>query len=286
MRKSKKSYSLKHNNTITSNNIDLYYNGKTRNALKYIQEYNKKYPKDIKGKFIEGKFLRLNKEPELAKEILEISLSMVSPTSEFYIKILLELIFTEIDLKNYAKALEYYYMYIDAYEIKDSYFDLSLIRIFLLKKLGNYQSPISIEEYDYNERQIVDFSEEECFNNINNRIYFEEQNDSKRSKYFYENIDFKNLYFKLEKLLPYAMESIGYSVYKCYIFKTPIIGFDDIGELNHVQILAIEIDGNLKIANLIPYRPRSFKGYINNMNALEIEYLINQESSNRKLQVS
>lgn len=271
--------SNKHNNNITSKILELYRSGELVKSLEFIKQYNLKYPKDIKGKYIEGKLLRINGNPELAKEVLDIIFPTVPITSEFYYKIIIELLFIEIDLENYESALNYLTLYqsIDLPQELE-YVDIPLTRIFLLKKLGKFNQLIPLRYYNHNERQVISFSKEECLNNIIKHTKPTEFSN----EYFYANIDYLALYERLERLLPYATKYIGYSVLDYYIFHLFPIGRDEQGEISYIRLSTIEEDGQIKIIRMCPFRPNCSKRFINQLNEIELKYFLDDASLVRK----
>lgn len=261
----------RHDNSITAKILELYRNGEFIKALQFIKEYNIKYPKDIKGKYIEGKLLRINGNLNESKELLESILPTLHITDEFYCKVVIELLFTEVALSNYENALHYLDILQDFDIDKElEYVDIPLTRIFILNKLGRYNLSTDLKYYNHNERQILEFSKEEFFNNILAHTIPGELSQ----ECFYKDIDYLDLYDRLEKVLPYAKKYVAYSIFDYYIFKVFPIGTDNQGEINHIRLSTFVENDEIKIARISLIRPNMSKKFINNLDDLELKYLI------------
>ena len=89
---------------------NVLYRGNFSLALKSIQDYIKKYPKDIKALTMYGKLLRLSKETEKADEILSSLVPLFQGQKELGF-ILIELIYLKLDTYDYAKAYDYFRLF-------------------------------------------------------------------------------------------------------------------------------------------------------------------------------
>lgn len=270
----KKKYSNLTNNIIAEKILQLYRKGKYYEALNYIKEYNQLYPKDIKGKYIEAKLLRLMNNPLEAKNILTYFYPTIAKTNEFYYKIIFELIYIEIDLKNYHQALNYYQEYISLEHIDN--FDLSFLKTFLLSKLGYFKNNPNLDNYSFYEKQLIRYDKKECLDY--NQEIVDHQNDlNPFFSYFYSNIDLEALYLKVEALLPYAMDFKSYSLFKNYLINFPRIGFDLKGNLNYIRVATTEVENELKIVNITPIRLNIPKTNTNHLNNLELKRMLSHK---------
>ncbi len=268
-----KKYSAKDNYTILHNILGLYYKGKYYEALNYVQEYNQNYPKDIKGKYVEAKLLRLTNNPTQAEKILKLYLPTIINNSELYAKYVFELIFTEIDLQNYYQALAYYQEYLNLECNETSDYDTSFLRTYLLAKLDYFKTHPDLSDYSFYEKQIIRYKKDECLK-YNKKMIDQAEELIPCFTYFYPNIDLDALYLKIETFLPMAEEFKSYSLFKNYIFKMPNIGFDTQGNLNYIRITATEVDDDLRIVNIAPIRLNGPKTPINDLKTLELTRLI------------
>lgn len=214
---------------------NFYNNGNFVAALNEVEHYLTLYPRDLKVIFYKGKILRMLKMVDEAKNVFLELLPNVQ-YSEYEAKILIELVYLEIYNRNYLSAYSYLKRLQKSYGFENAKgLNIDLAEIYLC-----HQCNIEIEsnrENNYFGKQVIEYSEDRFMKRLlNNNLSSMQILEGFRR--FSDNVDLEDLYERIKNVISLARVTPAYNVFDTYIFEYPDVGYDDDGELNHVQVLA------------------------------------------------
>ncbi len=246
--------------------------GKFRLALKCYREYLEQYPKDMDAYVRYGKLLRLLKNNPMAQEWLEKALIEGEKPEDICLA-LIELIYSYLDEYQFERAYHYFTIF-ESLSFSNDFFksamNTSLIRILLKKKLEKY-TPICRCEYNFFERQMIEYQEEETmwhtltYNLYGNSAF---QNDN---CLFQEHIHMETLYEEIKRILPFAVKTPNYNVFDTYLFYYPNIGISKGEVLNYLKVCVIPDEWEYQIVEFMPYKVYQYKTYVNDFKKLQRE---------------
>lgn len=252
--------------------IENFYNdGNFIAALKEIEHYLTLYPRDLKVLFYKGKILRMLKIVDGARNVF-LELLPIVQYNEYESKILIELIYLEIYNRNYLSAYSYLKRLQKSYDFKNiKGLNFDLAEIYLC-----HQCNIEIEssrENNYFGKQITDYSEERFMKRLlNNNLSSMQILEGFRR--FSGDVDLQDLYERIKGIISLARVTPAYNVFDTYIFEYPDVGYDEAGELNHVQVLAYtNVGGGVFILEISPFRVKRYKSYVNDIIDLECQLM-------------
>lgn len=246
---------------------DLYNRGEFLLALQEITHYLDLYPKDLKALYLRGKMLRLLKRTEEAREVFLMLFPFLLQSKEYQIKVLVELVYLEMQVKDYLSA----YSYLERLERVLCFGETKGLNISLAKSYLRYQLGMAHEEAESNYfmEQVFHYDEARSKKRFLNQN-FSASKKGENSRLFSPDIDLEELYSVIQNVLPIATVTPTYNVFDTYIFEYPGVGYDEEGILNHVQVLAYsDVGGGVFLLEISPYRAKKYKCFVNDIVDLE-----------------
>lgn len=252
----------------------LYEEGEFLQALNELERYLVLYPRDLKALFLRGKMYRMLQSPNEARSVFLQLFPYISENKEYKVKILTELLYLEIQERNYLSA----YSYLGRLQkitnsVKGLNFDLAEV---YLKHQSGMQDSVE-DKFNYFEKQIVSYDEEKCLKRLlfNNKSY---SSTSTNFRHFSLSLDLKDLYDQIKNVLPLATITPAYNVFDTYIFSYPNAGYDEEGTLDYLQVLAYSDIEGVHILEISPFRAKKYKSYVNDLLDLEYQKIYFEES--------
>lgn len=248
----------------------IFTQGKFHFALSCYQEYLEKYPKDRNASIWIGKLLRLLKNNSLAHESLEQALLEVKTQGEIDL-VLIELIYLCLDEYEFKKAYQYFLLFqqIPVSNEKNIALNTSLMRILLKKKLGIYSPNLKRDEYNYFERQFIQYQEEDLLShiivyNLYGKSAFENENPR-----FQDDVNIYELLERIKMVLPISEKTPNYNVLDTYLFYYPNIEILKEESLNYLKVCVIPDKYDYQIVEFVPCKISNYKIYVNYFKKLE-----------------
>lgn len=247
--------------------------GRFHFALNCYQEYLEKYPKDRDAFIRYGKLLRLLNNSQGASEWMEFLLLELE-TKEKVGFALIECIYLYLDQYDFDNAYKYFLQFQELSSVNEIFpiaLNTSLMRILLKKKLGIYIPTLRREEYNYFERQIIHYEEEELLSHTLIYNLYGKSAFCNENPIFQEHIDIKFLYEEIKRLLPLAMKTPNYNVFDTYLFFYSNVGISKGEILNYFKVCVIPDEEKYQIVEFLPCKPFQYKTFINDFEKLKLE---------------
>lgn len=252
----------------------LYEEGEFLKALNELERYLLLYPRDLKALFLRGKMFRMLQSPNEARNVFLQLFPYISENKEYKVKILTELLYLEIQERNYLAA----YSYLERLQritdfVKGLNFDLADV---YLKHQAKMEERVQ-DKANYFEKQIKCYDEESCIQRLlSNNASCQKKVGFRR---FSSSLDLLELYEQIKEVLPFATITPAYNLFDTYIFDYAEAGYDEEGTLDYLQVLAYTNENEeVSILEISPFRAKKYKSYVNDLVDLEYQKLYYEES--------